>query len=78
MKLEMKTFTFRYRYTSGDTEIKTQKIYFVWICPDTNAFEWFVDLLKSVESQMAERGQMDFLKYYLCLTRGVDSAKVKT
>merc|ERR1712226_314010 len=65
-----------YRYTSGDTELKTKKIYLVWICPDTNAFEWFVDLLKSVERQMAERGQMDFLKYYLCLSRGVGADKM--
>lgn len=66
----------RYRQVSGDTAMKTQKIHFVWICPDTNAFEWFIDLLKSVENQMAERGQTDFLEYHLYLTRGLDSDKV--
>jgi NADPH oxidase len=47
-----------------------KKVYFFWICPDTNAFEWFSDLLQQLESQMAEKGLADFLEYNIYLTRG--------
>ena len=37
--------------------MKIKKVYFFWICPDTNAFEWFSDLLQSLEQQV---------RIYLC------------
>ena len=57
--------------------MKLQKVYVYWICPDTNAFEWFADLLKSLEDQMAQAGKQNFLIYNIYLTRGWDSNQVK-
>lgn len=45
------------------------QIYFYWLCPETQAFEWFADLLQSLEGQMADRGMRDFLSYNIYLTR---------
>lgn len=45
------------------------QIYFYWLCPETEAFEWFADLLQSLEGQMAEKGMTDFLSYNMYLTR---------
>ena len=57
--------------------MKLRKIYFYWICPDTNAFEWFADLLKHMEHQMVERGMAGFLDYHIYLTRGWDQNQVR-
>ncbi|XP_069090771.1 NADPH oxidase 3 [Pleurodeles waltl] len=57
-----------YRFCSPTTEQKLEKVYFYWICRDTCYFEWFIDLLLSLESQMAERGNTNFLSYHLFLT----------
>lgn len=45
------------------------QIYFYWLCPETQAFEWFADLLQSLEGQMIERDMSDFLSYNIYLTR---------
>ena len=42
----------RYRHRDQDAKLKIKKVYFFWICPDTNAFEWFSDLLQSLEQQV--------------------------
>lgn len=42
----------RYRHNQGYNDLKIKKVYFYWICRDTNAFEWFADLLKSLEIQV--------------------------
>lgn len=47
----------------------TPQIYFYWLCPETEAFEWFADLLQSLEGQMAEKSMTDFLSYNIYLTR---------
>lgn len=47
-----------------------KKVYFFWICPDTNAFEWFTDLLQYLEDRMVATGNADFLEYNIYLTRG--------
>jgi len=59
-----------YRYQSSNPDMKVTKVYFFWICPDTNAFEWFTDLLQSLEQQMEEKGMQAFLEYHIYLTRG--------
>jgi len=59
-----------YRHNASDANLRIKKVYFYWICPDTNAFEWFADLLQSLEQQMIERGKNDFLDYNIYLTRG--------
>lgn len=49
--------------------VVSPQIYFYWLCPETQAFEWFADLLQSLEGQMTERGMTDFLSYNIYLTR---------
>ncbi len=66
----------RYKYCDPTYNMKLRKIYFYWICPDTQAFEWFADLLKHLELQMAEAGKAGFLSYNIYLTRGWDSNQV--
>ncbi|XP_055499818.1 NADPH oxidase 1-like [Leucoraja erinacea] len=63
-----------YKYENSDAGLKTKKIYFFWICRETQAFEWFSDLLRSLESNMEQLGKPDFLNYKLFLT-GWDSAQ---
>ncbi len=62
---------------SPDYELKLKKVYFFWICPDTNAFEWFSELLDSLENHMIEQGKADFLKYNIYLTRGWNTKQAK-
>ncbi|XP_065183105.1 cytochrome b-245 heavy chain-like [Sycon ciliatum] len=66
-----------YQSLNPDKQLKLKKVYLFWICPDTNSFEWFADLLKSLEDQMIEHGRADFLDYNIYLTRGwgTDEAK---
>lgn len=45
------------------------QIYFYWLCRETQAFEWFADLLQVLEKEMDERGMGDFLTYKLYLTK---------
>ena len=63
---------YRYKKQVADPDFKLKKVYFYWICPDTNAFEWLHDLLRYYDKQMAETGFTDFLKYFVYLTRGWD------
>ncbi|MGH0168538.1 UNVERIFIED_CONTAM: hypothetical protein FKN15_057817 [Acipenser sinensis] len=63
-----------YRYFNNDTGLIPKKIYFYWLCRETNAFEWFADLLQSLETQMLEKGNADFLSYRIYLT-GWDEAQ---
>lgn len=53
------------------------QIYFYWLCRDTHAFEWFADLLQSLETQMQEKNNAEFLSYNICLT-GWDESQVST
>ncbi|KAK7500036.1 hypothetical protein BaRGS_00008583 [Batillaria attramentaria] len=54
-----------------------QRVYLYWVCPDMAAFEWFQQLLQSLETQMAERGDPEFLQHNIYLTRGWDSGQAK-
>lgn len=45
-----------YKLIDENTKIRLKKVYFYWICPEPTAFEWFADLLLSLEKQMAEKG----------------------
>ncbi|KAM9172563.1 NADPH oxidase 2 [Pangshura tecta] len=57
-----------YKYCSDATSLRLKKIYFYWLCRDTHAFEWFADLLQSLENQMQERDNAQFLSYNIYLT----------
>ncbi|CAN9498402.1 unnamed protein product [Ophioblennius macclurei] len=58
-----------YKRIQNNQEVFTKKIYFYWLCPETQAFEWFADLLQSLERQMTEKDVTDFLSYNIYLTR---------
>ncbi|KAJ8350435.1 hypothetical protein SKAU_G00255650 [Synaphobranchus kaupii] len=58
-----------YKQMQESANVFTKKIYFYWLCPETQAFEWFADLLKSLEGQMLEKNMADFLSYNIYLTR---------
>ncbi|XP_004643393.1 NADPH oxidase 1 isoform X2 [Octodon degus] len=57
-----------YKFQHEDHNLKTQTIYFYWICRETGAFAWFNDLLISLEREMEELGKVGFLNYRLFLT----------
>ncbi|XP_066509382.1 cytochrome b-245 heavy chain-like isoform X1 [Hoplias malabaricus] len=62
-----------YKHVQQNTNVFTKKIYFYWLCPETQAFEWFADLLQSLERQMAQKHMEDFLSYNIYLTRWKDT-----
>ncbi|XP_020501080.2 NADPH oxidase 1 [Labrus bergylta] len=57
-----------YKFKDSNPKLRTRKIYFYWLCRETQAFEWFADLLQVLEREMEERGMADFLTYKLFLT----------
>uniref|UniRef100_A0ABM5FY60 NADPH oxidase 2 n=1 Tax=Pogona vitticeps TaxID=103695 RepID=A0ABM5FY60_9SAUR len=57
-----------YKYCNDSVTLKLKKIYFYWLCRDTHAFEWFADLLQSLENQMQEKDKAEFLSYNIYLT----------
>jgi NADPH oxidase len=59
-----------YRLSENSSGLPLKKLYFVWICPETHAFEWFANLLHELEQQLHERGIDDFLTSWIYLTRG--------
>ncbi|XP_076992228.1 NADPH oxidase 3 isoform X1 [Tamandua tetradactyla] len=57
-----------YKCCKPQAELELGKVYFYWICRDSRAFEWFADLLLSLETQMTEKGKTHFLSYHIFLT----------
>ncbi|XP_004595530.2 NADPH oxidase 3 [Ochotona princeps] len=57
-----------YKCCAPQCQLKLSKVYFYWICRDSRAFEWFADLLLSLETQMSEHGKIHFLSYHIFLT----------
>ncbi|KAM9316728.1 NADPH oxidase 3 [Gastrophryne carolinensis] len=47
---------------------KLEKVHFYWLCRSTHAFEWFIDLLRSLEERMSQQQKSHFLSYHLFLT----------
>ena len=52
---------------------RLRKVYFIWICPDMFAFEWFTDLLKHVEKQLNAMDEQSLLNVGIYLSRGWDN-----
>ena len=69
-------YIFRYKKQTDESNQTLKKVYFFWICPDTNAFEWLHDLLKYYDREMEEAGSANFLSYFIYLTRGWDTSLV--
>ncbi|XP_069053201.1 NADPH oxidase 3 isoform X2 [Lepisosteus oculatus] len=61
-----------YKSCNPSTPIKLQKLYFFWLCRDTSAFEWFSDLLFSLETRLAGKDRL--LSFHIFLT-GWDEAQ---
>ncbi|XP_010623507.1 NADPH oxidase 3 [Fukomys damarensis] len=57
-----------YKCNESPSQLKLSKVYFYWICRDAQAFEWFANLLLSLETQMSEQGNAHFLSYHIFLT----------
>lgn len=49
---------------------RLRRVEFVWVCRDTSAFEWFQDLLASLETQ---GNNESFLRIHIYLTQKIDS-----
>ncbi|KAL3881160.1 hypothetical protein ACJMK2_027618, partial [Sinanodonta woodiana] len=66
-----------FKETKG-ASMELKKVYFYWICPDLNYFEWLHNLLKEYDIKMAESGKTNFLSYYIYLTKGWDKDLAKS
>ncbi|KIM94724.1 hypothetical protein OIDMADRAFT_207378 [Oidiodendron maius Zn] len=57
---------------------RLRRVEFIWVCKDTTSFEWFQDLLSSLESQSQEaanlpgNGGQEFLRIHTYLTQRLD------
>ncbi|KAK3608414.1 hypothetical protein CHS0354_035417 [Potamilus streckersoni] len=60
-----------------DASMELKKVYFYWICPDLNSFEWLHNLLREYDTKMAESGKTNFLSYFIYLTQGWDKNLAK-
>ncbi|KAF8938876.1 hypothetical protein BGZ58_011246 [Dissophora ornata] len=54
--------------------ITLRKVYFLWVCRDRDAFEWFQDLLIALE----EQNMSDFLEIRSYLTGELEAEEMKT
>lgn len=46
------------------------KVYFFWICPSLDTFEWFGEMLKNLENELDSSQYNDLLEYKIYLTKG--------
>ncbi|KAJ3390988.1 hypothetical protein HDU84_006660 [Entophlyctis sp. JEL0112] len=51
-----------YRVKQADSMVKLKKVYFIWISRDKEAFEWFQDLLMTIEEENLD-GFLDIRSY---------------
>ncbi|TPX35813.1 hypothetical protein SeMB42_g07145 [Synchytrium endobioticum] len=56
-----------YRVHEPSAHVRLRKVYFIWTCRDKEAFEWFQDVLASLE----EEGLDGFLEIHSYLTGGL-------
>eukprot|EP01095_Lingulamoeba_sp_RSL-Kostka_P005666 TRINITY_DN170_c1_g2_i1.p1 TRINITY_DN170_c1_g2~~TRINITY_DN170_c1_g2_i1.p1 ORF type:complete len:545 (+),score=177.86 TRINITY_DN170_c1_g2_i1:137-1771(+) len=57
-----------YYRKKNDAHCKVEKAYFFWICRDYAAFEWFQEVIRTLEIEMKEQGD-DFLSINIYLTQ---------
>ena len=62
-----------YRVINPNTVMKLRKVYFYWICRDTEAFEWFQDLLEALEAEDID----NFLEIHIYLTGGLKENQIR-
>ena len=56
---------------------KLTHVYFFWVCPQPQSFEWFATLLKTIEKSLQEEGCPDLISYEIYLTRGWTAAEAR-
>eukprot|EP01137_Pigoraptor_chileana_P024879 Opistho-2@93528 len=66
-----------YRLQNPTATLKLRKVYFVWICREKEAFEWFSDLLDAMEQHLIETGNAEFLDARIYLTESLKADDVK-
>jgi NADPH oxidase len=59
------------------SKTKLRKVFFFWVCPSIDTFEWFGVLLQDLEKEMIEKADHSLLEYKLYVTRGWSSAEAK-
>ena len=63
---------------SPNPPTRLRRVEFIWVCRDTSSFEWFQNLLSSLEAQSAEAAELDsgagpeFLRIHTYLTQRLD------
>ncbi|KAI8923869.1 ferric reductase NAD binding domain-containing protein [Entophlyctis helioformis] len=67
----LKTIWFRINNPTRPVPLK--KVYFFWICRDKDAFEWFQDLLSTIEDENMD----NFLEIHTYLTQKLKISEVK-
>ncbi|KJE96132.1 Nox1 protein [Capsaspora owczarzaki ATCC 30864] len=66
-----------YRLLNPSIQLKLRKVYFIWVCREKEAFEWFADLLEALEQQMEQQNLYDFLDARIYLTGELNSNEVR-
>ncbi|KAJ3043889.1 hypothetical protein HDV00_003927 [Rhizophlyctis rosea] len=69
----LKTIWYRIANATRDAPLRLQKVYFIWVCRDKEAFEWFQDLLSTLESENIS----NFLEIHTYLTGNLKADEVK-
>ncbi|KAI9359565.1 ferric reductase NAD binding domain-containing protein [Zopfochytrium polystomum] len=59
--------TIWYRISNPTGLVRLRKVYFIWVCRDKDAFEWFQDLLATLEEENID----GFLEIHTYLTAGL-------
>ena len=57
----------------GSSRMKLKKVYFFGICRDTQAFSWFLDVLKALEEEDLDH----FIEIYQYLTGNLKTDQVE-
>ncbi|KAJ1548541.1 hypothetical protein HK405_002789 [Cladochytrium tenue] len=65
--------TIWYRITNPTGLVRLRKVYFIWVCSDKQAFEWFQDLLATLEEENID----GFLEIHTYLTGGMKADEMR-
>ncbi|KNC97220.1 uncharacterized protein SPPG_07607 [Spizellomyces punctatus DAOM BR117] len=65
--------TIWYRINNPNGMVRLRKVYFFWVCRDKDAFEWFQDLLMTLEEENID----GFIEIHTYLTGGLKIDEVK-
>lgn len=59
------------RDNPGSTPLRLRRVEFIWVCRDISSFEWFQNLLSSLERQSDSKSH-EFLRIHTYLTQRLD------